>query len=224
MASKESIIGLSDLVISYKADPEKNGNRLAEKLHKLLDDSAVRNKIARAAGGYRQQLSIDPKYLIEEVRQEAILRLLDHLRKPEFQVQSNEECAGYIYGGLDQPASSLIDKHLGSRTDDKRGRTKGLSRAPFKWGDEDVDQDGANAVAAWEIEGADTDQYQILIDRESYLEKVRALDPTVHECLCLYLEGRTQKEIADIMDVNERTVRNYLEKAKQEMSFLANPK
>ncbi|OJS99982.1 hypothetical protein [Marinobacter nauticus] len=76
--------GLSDLIKSYKAQPEKTGNALVEKLMDLLTDPKVRNKIAAAAGTYAHQISIDLADLVEEVRQEAIAACLAKFRDAEF--------------------------------------------------------------------------------------------------------------------------------------------
>lgn len=207
--------GLSDLIKSYKAQPEKTGNALAEKLMGLLTDPKVRNKIAAAAGAYAHQISIDLADLVEEVRQEAIAACLTKFRDAEFKVLSDLESSKYVWNAVNFAAQALVDRHLGSKRANGQGRSKGLSNSPFKWGTEDTDTAGYAAVVASEAEVDYSDPALSESDLSRYLDSIRYTDEKLHRCLTLYLEGYTQKEIAGIMGVDERTIRNYFKRAQQ---------
>lgn len=208
-----SASGLSDLIESYKAQPEKTGNALAEKLMKLLSPAKVQNKIAAAAGSYAHQISINLLDLVEEVRQEAIAACLVKFRDTDFIVLSDRESAQYAWNAVNFASQALVDRHLGSKRANGQGRSKGLSNSPFKWGTEDTDTAGYAAVVANEAEADYSDPALSESDLSRYLDSIQYSDEKLHRCLTLYLEGYTQKEIATIMDVDERTIRNYFKRA-----------
>lgn len=59
-----SVTGLSNLISSYKADPEKIGNRLAEFLMNLITHNSVRSKIMKSAGSDVHHISISVDELV----------------------------------------------------------------------------------------------------------------------------------------------------------------
>ena len=204
--------GLSDLIKSYKAQPEKTGNALVEKLMGLLTEPKVRRKLEAAAGAYVRQFSINLSDLVEEVRQEAIAACLEKFLETEFNVLSDLESAQYVWNAVSYAAHALVDRHLGSKRPNGRGRTKDLSDAPFKWGTEDTDPEGYAAVVASGGEVYCADAALNDIESSRYLESIRYSDEKLYRCLKLYLEGYSQVEIAGMMNVSVRTIGNYIKR------------
>ena len=198
--------GLSDLITSYIDFPEKTGNELAKKILEILTRHSVRNKISKAAGGYRTQISIGLDHLVEEVRQETVINCLEQFLKPDYDVMLDEQSAKYVHNAAQFAAYALVDRHLGSVTKDGKERTKRLSTTPYKWG-ESPEEDEQNTPA---VSFSNDASHEML---ELALEKTKATDTSLHQCLSLLQKGYTQVEVAEIMGISDRTVRNYLKSA-----------
>lgn len=212
--SDTPLTGLCDLINHYKAEPDKTGNLLATRMCGLLTHHAVRNKIAKAAGGYASQISISLDDLVDEVRQEAVVACMAGLVDPKFEVRSDEKSAQYIFNAALFAAYSLVDRHLGSKTGGGTGRSKGLSTSPLKWDSEDKDKKGCAATRAAEDKLKWFDPALSPSDIDEYMDRIQESDLKIHRCLSLLLDGYTQIEAAKIMGISDRTVRNYLEKAR----------
>lgn len=198
--------GLSDLITSYIDFPEKTGNELAKKILEVLTRQSIRNKISKAAGSYRTQISIGLDHLVEEVRQETVINCLDQFLKPDYEVMLDEQSARFIQNAAQYAAYALVDCHLGSVTKDGKERTKRLSSEPYKWG-MSPEEDERNAPVA----NISSDPSHEML--ELVLEKAMTTDTSLHQCLSLLQKGYTQVEVAEIMGVSDRTVRNYLKSA-----------
>lgn len=211
-----SISGLSNLIDTYKAEPEETGNTLARFLIKLLTHGAVKNKIVAAAGPEAHHISMSLNHLVEEVRQDAIATCLTKFRNPDFSVLTDAQSAKYVFNAVKHAAHALVDRHLGSKRADGKGRSKGLSNFPFKWHTEEEDPTGYAAVTSAEADVVNSDPALVLVQSQigAYLDSIQHSNEKLHLCMTLYLDGFTQTEIAAVIGVDERTIRNYFQKAK----------
>ncbi|SNC59322.1 RNA polymerase sigma factor, sigma-70 family [Marinobacter sp. es.048] len=209
---KTSATGLSELVESYIASPEKTGDELAGKLINLITDYSVKSHIRRQAGPYLQNISISIEDLVEEVRQEAVIKFLEHVRKNGLDVRSDGETAAYVFKVVRDAAKELVNRHLGTKRKEDGTRSKNLTGSPLKWDNDEKDTPDAEALrtSGAEIDYANRDPALAETDLDRLLGEVRTSDPNLYNCLQLLLAGYTQKEVAELMDVDERTIRNRI--------------